>query len=236
MVLPLGRWSCYLSASLSLSLRVRESVCSPLAQDVTHWRSLACSARTPKRFSNGCTVGCQECDGTNNHYGHGMQRFLCALRGARSRSVLVIVCSFMVCCVVLVFLLVSVSVGGSVGVSVSVRVSKTTRPTATTTAATTTANNNNHQPPTTTNNNDDNNNNRYNGSTAAYFFLHNITLDNPFAPPPGTMVLNNATTAGLFIKPNCDAPTTTPTICDSRLRTANTQARCGGPEDFYYYR
>ena len=27
-------------------------------------------------FSNGCTVGCSECDGTNNHVGHGSQQFL----------------------------------------------------------------------------------------------------------------------------------------------------------------
>jgi hypothetical protein len=28
------------------------------------------------RFSNGCTVGCERCDGTHNHYGHGDQTFL----------------------------------------------------------------------------------------------------------------------------------------------------------------
>lgn len=27
-------------------------------------------------FSNGCMIGCSECDGTNNHYGHGAQQFL----------------------------------------------------------------------------------------------------------------------------------------------------------------
>eukprot|EP00729_Bicosta_minor_P010877 gene10877-35269_t len=27
-------------------------------------------------FSNGCMVGCDECDGTNNHVGHGAQSFL----------------------------------------------------------------------------------------------------------------------------------------------------------------
>jgi len=27
-------------------------------------------------FSNGCTIGCDECDGTQNHVGHGAQRFL----------------------------------------------------------------------------------------------------------------------------------------------------------------
>ena len=26
-------------------------------------------------FSNGCMVGCSECDGTNNHVGHGSQKF-----------------------------------------------------------------------------------------------------------------------------------------------------------------
>ena len=27
-------------------------------------------------FSNGCTIGCDSCDGTNNHPGHGQQEFL----------------------------------------------------------------------------------------------------------------------------------------------------------------
>ena len=27
-------------------------------------------------FSNGCTIGCDDCDGTHNHFGHGDQRFL----------------------------------------------------------------------------------------------------------------------------------------------------------------
>merc|ERR1711937_810351 len=27
-------------------------------------------------FSNGCTVGCDECDGTTNHVSHGFQQFL----------------------------------------------------------------------------------------------------------------------------------------------------------------
>lgn len=27
-------------------------------------------------FSNGCTVGCDVCDGTQNHVGHGQQRWL----------------------------------------------------------------------------------------------------------------------------------------------------------------
>ena len=26
-------------------------------------------------FSNGCTIGCDACDGTNNHVGHGSQKF-----------------------------------------------------------------------------------------------------------------------------------------------------------------
>lgn len=30
-------------------------------------------------FSNGCTVGCDQCDGTNNHIGHGFQQFLSVL-------------------------------------------------------------------------------------------------------------------------------------------------------------
>jgi len=35
-------------------------------------------------FSNGCTVGCAECDGTQNHVGHGAQRFL--YRGMNSST------------------------------------------------------------------------------------------------------------------------------------------------------
>ena len=27
-------------------------------------------------FSNGCCIGCDKCDGTNNHVGHGFQTFL----------------------------------------------------------------------------------------------------------------------------------------------------------------
>jgi len=39
----------------------------------------------------------------------------------------------------------------------------------------------------------------------------------------------------LSIKANCANPTTNATICDPRLRTANTQAECGSADDFYFF-
>jgi len=96
-------------------------------------------------------VGCDTCDGTNNHVGHGMQRFL------------------------------------------------------------------------------------YKGMSAATLRAKNITLPDPWNPQPGEMVLDPATTKELEIKANCAAPHSKPTVCDPRLRTANAQAACGGPEDVYYW-
>ena len=95
-------------------------------------------------------VGCEKCDGTNNHYGHGNQRFL------------------------------------------------------------------------------------YKGMDLATLHKNNITID-PWSPSVGDMVMDPKSTKGLNIKPNCADPTFAPTICDPRLRTINTQAECGSPEDFYYY-
>ena len=43
----------------------------------------------------------------------------------------------------------------------------------------------------------------------------NITF-NPWEPDVGDMVLDNATTKQNFIRPNCDNPTSKPTICDPR--------------------
>lgn len=64
----------------------------------------------------------------------------------------------------------------------------------------------------------------------------NITI-NPWNPAPGEMTLDPATTAKLNITRNCPNPSASvkPTICDPRLRTMNTQAECGSPEDIYYY-
>lgn len=101
-------------------------------------------------FSNGCTVGCERCDGTQNHVGHGAQRFL------------------------------------------------------------------------------------YDGMTAAELAKRNVTVD-VWAPKPGVMTLDPTSTKVLAIKPNCAQPTAYPTTCDPRLRTANTQAVCGSPEDVYYW-
>ena len=102
-------------------------------------------------FSNGCTIGCDKCDGTSNHVGHGNQQFL------------------------------------------------------------------------------------YNGKSLAQMEQQNITISNPFTPEHGSMKLNPNTTTTLDIKSNCEHPTTNATICDSRLRTCNTQAACGSKDDFYYY-
>jgi len=102
-------------------------------------------------FSNGCTIGCDKCDGSNNHLGHGNQQFL------------------------------------------------------------------------------------YNGLSQSDLVKKNLTIPDPFNPPSGSMVLNPNTTKGLEIKSNCEHRTTNATVCDSSLRTVNTQAECGGPEDIYYF-
>lgn len=60
----------------------------------------------------------------------------------------------------------------------------------------------------------------------------NITIDNPWNPPDG-YTLDPKSKFG--IKSMCESPSTNATICDPRLRTANTQAKCGGPDDIYYY-
>ena len=69
-------------------------------------------------FSNGCTVGCSECDGSSNHVGHGDQMFL------------------------------------------------------------------------------------YKGMSVVTLRQRNLTVQNPWTPAPGDMVLNRTTTAKLRIKPN----------------------------------
>ena len=95
-------------------------------------------------------VGCGECDGTNNHFGHGQQHFL------------------------------------------------------------------------------------YRGMNHSEIGRRNLTIE-PWDPEPGDLVLNRSSLPSLDIRPNCKAPTATPTVCDPLLRTVNTQAECGAPEDIYYY-
>lgn len=102
-------------------------------------------------FSNGCMIGCDVCDGTNNHYGHGNQRFL------------------------------------------------------------------------------------YKGMNSKELIAKNITISDPWSPSAGIMVLDPDSTKALNITPNCAKPTHKATICDPRLRTMNTQAECGSPEDIYYW-
>lgn len=99
-------------------------------------------------FSNGCTIGCDACDGTTNHVGHGNQEFL------------------------------------------------------------------------------------FNGMTSAQLKENDIVID-PWDPKPGDMKIKSL--EGIKIAPNCDNPKTKPTICDPRLRTMNTQAECGSPDDIYYW-
>merc|ERR1712176_254984 len=54
----------------------------------------------------------------------------------------------------------------------------------------------------------------------------------PFSPAPGDMVLDPNANPKPMSKANCAKPGK-PTICDSNLRTLNTQAECGSPEDIY---
>eukprot|EP00658_Telonema_sp_P-2_P049544 TRINITY_DN3768_c0_g2_i5.p1 TRINITY_DN3768_c0_g2~~TRINITY_DN3768_c0_g2_i5.p1 ORF type:complete len:285 (-),score=64.54 TRINITY_DN3768_c0_g2_i5:53-907(-) len=103
-------------------------------------------------FSNGCTVGCDACDGTTNHVGHGSQQFL------------------------------------------------------------------------------------YQGMNQSAVNAHKVIISNPFSPPAGEMILDPSSLPGLHIRPGCLHPNPNkPTVCSSNQRTANTQAECGSPEDFYYY-
>lgn len=123
---------------------------SPVTYDASDTgRTRTCAARCRMAcywFSNGCTVGCAECDGTQNHVGHGTQRFL------------------------------------------------------------------------------------YRGMNSSTLRRKNITV-NAFTPSKGEMVLDPRTLDRVKVAPNCEAPTSRPTICDARLRTTNTQAECGSKED-----
>ena len=114
--------------------------------DVSHTprRAAPCTPRTP--CTPRCTIGCDTCDGTTNHVGHGNQRFL------------------------------------------------------------------------------------YKGMTQAELNQKNLTVDNPWNPKPGDMVLDPTTTQGLAAKSNCANPTTNATICASSLRTCNSQAECGSKD------
>ena len=75
----------------------------------------------------------------------------------------------------------------------------------------------------------------YKGMNHTHMKAHNISIPNPWSPEPGSLVLDPASTKSLKIEAGCKAPTAKPTVCDPRLRTANTQAACGSQEDVYYY-
>ena len=63
----------------------------------------------------------------------------------------------------------------------------------------------------------------------------NISVE-PFTPAPGEMVLDPKSLKTLNLSSACfGKPAMKPTICDQELRTLNTQAVCGSPEDIYYY-
>jgi len=125
--------------------------CAKSAHDGIKDSLTAANGQSCYWFSNGCMVGCDKCDGTNNHFGHGSQTFL------------------------------------------------------------------------------------YKGMTMKQMRDKNLTIDEPWNPPAGAMVLNPTSTKKLDIKPNCANPVAKPTVCDPRLRTMNTQAECGSPQDVYYY-
>ena len=63
-----------------------------------------------------------------------------------------------------------------------------------------------------------------------------ITAEQIWSPAPGDWTLDPASARSLVIKQNCVNPTMhNATICDPRLRTMNTMAKCGSPEDIYYF-
>jgi hypothetical protein len=105
-------------------------------------------------FSNGCTVGCDACDGTTSHVGHGGQTFL------------------------------------------------------------------------------------WKGMDVGTLREKNITIPNPFSPPPGEMVMDPKSTTGISITPGC-APGAqngqNATICARSLRSVNTEAECGSAADYTLY-
>ena len=51
---------------------------SPAAWNALHTATRTVPVASPAfdQFSNGCTIGCDKCDGKNNHIGHGKQQFL----------------------------------------------------------------------------------------------------------------------------------------------------------------
>ena len=75
----------------------------------------------------------------------------------------------------------------------------------------------------------------YKGHNQSYIRANNISID-PFTPAPGDMMLDPASLPKLQIKPGCAKPNgNKATLCKSSLRTVNTQAKCGSPEDYYFY-
>jgi len=73
----------------------------------------------------------------------------------------------------------------------------------------------------------------YKGMNVTTLQRHNITIENPWNPEPGTMTLD-PTQPVPSPSPTCAKPKGKATICDSSLRTVNTQAECGSAEDYFY--
>ena len=71
----------------------------------------------------------------------------------------------------------------------------------------------------------------YKGMTKKELRAKNMSVP-AFTPAAGDMTLNPNVTKSKPIVSNC-GKLGTPTICDSRLRTVNTQAECHSPEDIY---
>ena len=62
--------------SFSESGNNTEASCSIPAKDGVKGSTNASNGQACFWFSNGCTIGCESCDGSNNHPGHGQQQFL----------------------------------------------------------------------------------------------------------------------------------------------------------------
>ena len=120
----------------------------------THHTHTTTTTTTTHHNHQGCMVGCDTCDGTNNHFMHGGQSFL--YNGMQQHEIAKLPVSTL------------------------------------------------------------------------------VTMD-PWSPPPGTMYMDPKSRPAQAVKPNCDSPTSVPTMCGSSLRTMNVNAECGGPDDIYFY-
>ena len=75
----------------------------------------------------------------------------------------------------------------------------------------------------------------YKNMTMKQLRQRNLTVDAPWNPKAGDMILDPNSTKKLNLIPNCAEPASRPTVCDPRLRTMNTQAECGSADDVYFW-